>query len=668
MNSFNDPRLDAMISHRPVFAKRAMITSGMPNGNKYLHMGHAMMAVHADIFARFMRDRIGAENVLHVSGTDSFGSPVEEGYRKAVEAKEFSGSIKEFALSKREFQKKTFDEYQIGINLYSGSCTDEALPFHEETGAWIFDTLLKNGHLKKLSTYQFYDQRLGCFLNGRQVVGKCPIDGCTAERGYADECDLGHQYMPSQLIDPISVQSGEKPILKKVDNWYFDLDKHTALLQDWTNYLKSNTPTRDYIIKTINEFLKLPEIYIKKDFEAKVDKMSSTLPPFIKKGDTKNSFTIVFDKLEDREDACEKLTAAGITYRTGKTLVPFRLTGDCQWGLKCPKTAGDNLTFWVWPESLWAPISFTKQWLAQNGKNKDRWVDYWCSKDCKVYQFIGEDNIYFYGPAQTAMWLCMQGENPSMDIPTGGLTIPQIVSDKHLLFLGKKASSSGSVKPPLAHELLNYYTAEQLRMHFLGLNVANNPASFCPKPFNPEAKPEDADPVVKEGNLLTNVFNRVLRSLCYTWQKDYSGIMPYGEPSVDVQKEATLVLLKYEKLMSEQKLHMVSYELDTYIRNMNKLWAKNSALFANDQGLETQTIVDELHMVRTALLMLHPVVPVGTQFVADFLGLDSGIFNWQNVDKNIYAFVKDAKNHKPTFLEPKTDFFKKHPSQYETEE
>ena len=39
---------------RPVFPKRAVITAGMPYGNKNLHFGHVGgMFVHADVFARF---------------------------------------------------------------------------------------------------------------------------------------------------------------------------------------------------------------------------------------------------------------------------------------------------------------------------------------------------------------------------------------------------------------------------------------------------------------------------------------------------------------------------------------------------------------------------------------------------------------------------------------
>ena len=65
---------------------RAVVTAGMPYGNKPLHFGHiGGVFVPADAFARFLRDRIGAENVRFVSGTDCFGSPINEGYRKLKE-------------------------------------------------------------------------------------------------------------------------------------------------------------------------------------------------------------------------------------------------------------------------------------------------------------------------------------------------------------------------------------------------------------------------------------------------------------------------------------------------------------------------------------------------------------------------------------------------------
>ena len=56
------------VEERPQFPERAIITAGMPYGNKELHLGHiGGVFVHADAFARFLRDRIGKDNVIFVS-------------------------------------------------------------------------------------------------------------------------------------------------------------------------------------------------------------------------------------------------------------------------------------------------------------------------------------------------------------------------------------------------------------------------------------------------------------------------------------------------------------------------------------------------------------------------------------------------------------------------
>jgi len=70
--------------------------------------------------------------------------------------------------------------------------------------------------------------------------------------------------------------------------------------------------------------------------------------------DNKPSVTLTFNSVEEREKACLVFAENGIRYRTGKTLVPFRLTGNIEWGVPAPALEGlDGLTVWVWPESLW---------------------------------------------------------------------------------------------------------------------------------------------------------------------------------------------------------------------------------------------------------------------------------------------------------------------------
>ncbi|MBE5755721.1 MAG: methionine--tRNA ligase [Clostridiales bacterium] len=680
--------LERMKANRPKFPKRAIVTGGMPYGNKELHYGHVCgMMVYADFFARFLKDKLGKENVIFVSGTDCYGSPSLETYRKWTQ-NGYTGTIEDMV---KEFNQKhinTINKYEIGFDWFEGSAIGESKEMHKKVSDEIFERLYKNGTLSKLSTYQFYDAKVGSFLNGRQVVGKCPIDGCKSEKGYADECDLGHQYLPEQLIDPVSTLSGTTPELKKIENWYFNLQNYTDLLKEWIEKLDKETPTRDFVLKEIKEFLKKPEIYIKKDYMDAFEKIEHLLPHFEKVEDkSKASFVIIFDSLTDREKACEILSgketpeweksevapedkvepvsAGAIRYRTGKTLVPFRLSGNISWGVPVPEKEGlDGLTFYCWPESLWAPISFTRAYLKHNGYSDDEWKKYWCSKDAKVYQVLGEDNIYFYGPAQHAMWLATQEGTPRVDAPDGDLQISQLIVNKHSLFMGNKASSSGSIKPPMADELLNHYTHEQLRSHFLALSVGNTSSSFNPKVYNPDADPNEVDPVVKDGNLLTNVYNRALRTIFYTWQKDFDGVVPYGEVAEEVLNECEMSILKYEKCMMENKFHMCMYELDSFLRNINKYWTKN--FVQEDKEKEKECIVNTLHYIKVAMVMLHSVAPKGIENLAEYLSVDESIFNWDRCNETIYNWFETKENHRPKFIEAKFDFFKKHPSQFET--
>lgn len=660
--------LERMKANRPKYPKRAIVTAGMPYGNKALHYGHVCgMFVYADFLARFLKDKIGKENVIFVSGTDCYGSPSLETHRKMCE-NGYTGTLEDLVAEFNQKHINTLKEYEIGLDWFEGSAIGEAKEMHNKMSEEIFERLYENGTLSKLSTAQFYDTTANCFLNGRQVIGKCPIDGCKSEKGYADECDLGHQYLPEQLIDPVSSLSGTKPELRNIENWYFNLQNYTDLLKEWIAYLEKETPTREFVTKEIKEFLKKPEIYIKRDLMGEFEKVADSLPKFEQVEDkSKASFVIIFDSLTDREKACEILSNASIRYRTGKTLVPFRLSGNISWGVPVPEKEGvKDLTFYVWPESLWAPISFTRTYLKHYGYADDEWKKYWCTKDAKVYQILGEDNIYFYGPAQHAMWLATQKGEPVLDAPEGELQISQLVVNKHSLFMGNKASSSGQIKPPMADELLNHYTHEQLRAHFLALNVGSTSSSFNPKVYNPDAKKDEVDPVVKDGNLLTNVYNRSLRTLFYTWQKDLDGVVPYAEIDEEILLECEMSALKFEKCMMENKFHMCIYELDSFLRNINKYWTKN---FVSDNiEAEKKCIANTLHYAKVAMVMLHSVAPSGTENLAKLLKVDNSIFDYNRINEPIYNWFEDKNNHKPEFIEAKFDFFKKHPSQFDTQE
>ena len=651
---------------RPNFPKRAIITGGMPYGNKSLHFGHVGgMFVHADVFARFLRDRIGKENVVFVSGTDCYGSPIAEGYRKKVEQESYKGTIEDYVMENHNSQLKTLQDYEISLDIFGGSALEDTKDVHQEETNEFIETLYKNGWLEKLVTKQFYDTKYDCFLNGRQVVGKCPIENCQSEKGYADECDLGHQYMPEELIDPKSTLSGETPEMRDVTNWYFKLTEFNDLLEEYVADIENKQNVRKIVSKTMKESLGQPVIYIQEKFLQQYKAIESELPEHTNSDleNIKGSFTVSFKKLTDREKACPILTKSDIHYRTGKTLVPLRLTGNIEWGVNAPSLEGEkDLTVWVWPESLWAPISFTKAYFKRKGESEDRWKDFWCDPEAGVFQFIGQDNIYFYGVAQMPLWMAQQGkDNLTIHPKKGDLQLSTLVANYHILFLDKKASSSGEVKPPMAADLLNYYTAEQLRAHFISLALGNKSVSFMPQPLNPDAKENEPDPVLAQGNLFTNVLNRLVRGCFYTCQKYFDGVLPYGEVSEDVKQQAERTILNYENHMYRFELHQIINDLDSYIRNASKFWSKNS----NNEETIKQTLIDAFYMVRIATVLSHPVVPSGAEKTCDYLKINQeSFFNWDNIFKDIYELIDDKQNHKLQELKEHEDFYTKHPSQF----
>ena len=679
---------------RPTWPARAVVTAGMPYGNKALHFGHiAGVFVPADCFARFLRDRIGAENVRFISGTDCFGSPINEGYRKLVEAGEFEGTIADYVQRNHDAQKHTLDAYGISLSIYEGSGIGHCGEIHQQLSEAFIRRLYDNGYLHKRATLQFFDAEAGTFLNGRQVVGRCPVQGCKSEHAYADECDLGHQYPPEDLIAPKSSITGAVPEMRPVENWYFDLPRFAEFLRAHTEELAADPEIRPVVSNTVREFLAPPVVYLKNELYDEYRAIADELPAHTyreaEKG--KQSFEIEFATIDERDQAREVLARAGIRFRMGKTLTPFRITGNIEWGVAAPVIEGaEGLTVWCWPESLWAPISFTMAANDAAGMTRGSWREFWCADDAEVYQFIGQDNLYFYGVAQPALF---EATNPGGIVGAGEEPRPlrqtRLIANYHILFGDKKASSSGAVKPPTADELLDFYTPEQLRAHFLALGLDQKSVGFKPKPFDPdEAKrtdPRVADPVLKEGALLTNVFNRLARSCFYEAQKNFEGCMPVGEVSADALERAHETLSEYDRVMHRVELHTIMSLMDGFIRWANKYWTdgiarvEHAAKEAAEEGdadgaaeaadARRQLLTDCFYLLRVATLLMHPVVPWGTEKICDYMcfGFDE-FFSW-NYDFESNAELCsageiDEGSHRVRELPPRTDFFAKHESQF----
>lgn len=670
-------------SERPHFPKRAIVTGGMPYGNKNLHFGHiAGVFVPADFFARFLRDRLGAKNVLFVSGTDCYGSPIAEGYRKKVENEGYTGTILEYVTANHELQKQALDAYGISLDFYGGSALEPAADIHEEMADKIMRRLYDKGMLIKRSTKQFYDTEAHTFLNGRQVIGRCPIKGCKSDKAYAEECELGHQFDPEELISPVSQLTGTRPELRPAPSWYFDLSEYRDFLTELDDRWEHDPQIRSVVTSTVRETLVDPMIYIQDKFREAFDAVEDTLPAHkrIEAEKAHQSFTLVFNDWKDRDTARDLLDAAGIRFRTGKTLLPYRMTGNIPWGLKSPDLEDlKDLTIWVWTESLWAPITFTRARLeadAANGGSRyatDDWRDWWCSEDAAVYQFIGQDNIFFYCIVQNPLW----------DALDWGLTTDIPVANYHILFMNKKASSSGAIKPPMAEELLDFYTPEQLRAHWLSLGLDQRAVSFSPKAFDTSVSrkgkdgepdlltkddPRVVDPALKESAFLTNIFNRLARSCLYGAANVCDGHLPAVDPHQGVIDACTCATLAFEQLAHDFDAHGALASVEEFARAENKRWDEASKAAKGDDAAYEQALADAFCALRTVTLLMHPAVPDGCERIAQAMNFaPETFFSWEHAFEGPKQLAEtlgeDATTHAVEALPPRFDFFKAHPSQ-----
>lgn len=638
---------------------KVLITSGMPNGNKPLHIGHICVFIQSDFYARYMRDRIGEENVLYLCGTDGFGSSTEEKYRKLKSKGETDLTLTEYITNFNNIQRQTLKKYDISLNKFYASCLEPAFSRHKEISALIFEKMLENGSMKKVETEQFYDEKLGVILNGRQVEGKCPIEGCCSEVGYADECSLGHQYSPRDLIDPVSTLSGTTPSFKKVTNYYLTLDEYRNALFEQVTKIKDEPKTHKFMVKEMRDYMTRPALYIKSSEKENLSKIKIDNIFEERFDEKKDRIELIFESVSARDTASDVLAKHGIHYTSNKSLAPLRITGNASWGVPVPQIEPEtkDLTFYVWPESLWAPISFTKTYLDEMGSS-ETWQDWWCNRDVEITQFIGEDNIYFYTLAQPCIFMAVNGEK-NIAPENGKLQMTNVVALKHLLLNNIKASSSGSIKAPTSDNLLDYYTPEQLRCHFLSMNINNSAYNFKSKAFWPEDFPNSGDPVVAQGNMLTNIFNRLVRSVLYSIQTLFDNKIPENKPSQAIIDDAIKTAEIYQEKVAEFKFADVIVLLDEYFRKANQDWSVRSK--STDNEVKAQLIADSIHIIKSSLPFIHPIAPNGAELVAKYLKADKQIFNWDNIEKTFAEIYPEIKQFE--FLEPKFDFFKKHPSQ-----
>ena len=146
--------------------------------------------------------------------------------------------------------------------------------------------------------------------------------------------------------------------------------------------------------------------------------------------------------------------------------------------------------------------------------------------------------------------------------------------------------------------------------------------------------------------------------------------MPLGKVSSEVLAEVYKVMSTYDETMYKVDLHTIMSLMDEFIRYANKYWSSNIkvAQQKEDDELRRQVLIDSFFLLRVATLLMHPIVPRGTEKICDYLNFEfEDFFSWNydfdSMEELCNAIELDEKRHRVRDLPPRTDFFKFHPSQ-----
>lgn len=301
--------------------KRYTVTSALPYANGPVHIGHlAGVYIPADIFARYLRS--AGKDVVFIGGSDEHGVPI------TIKARKENVSPQDVVDKYHYMIMESFQKLGISFDVYSRT----SAPIHHETASAFFEKLHKTGKLTEKESEQFYDEENKQFLADRYITGTCPH--CGYEKAYGDQCEsCGTSLSPTDLINPRSVLSGNKPVMRKTTHWYLPLQDYEPMLREW-----------------------------------------------ILEGHKHDWKTNVYGQ-------CKSWIEQG--------LQPRAVTRDLDWGVKVPVEGAEGKVLYVWFDAPIGYISATREWSEKTGKDwepywkdKDSKLVHFIGKDNIVFHCI----------------------------------------------------------------------------------------------------------------------------------------------------------------------------------------------------------------------------------------------------------------------------------------
>ena len=282
--------------------KRHTVTAALPYANGPIHIGHLAGAyIPGDIYSRYLR--LLERDIIFICGSDEHGAAIP------IRAKKEGLSPKNIIDKYHNEIKKSFINFGISFDNYSRTSTK----IHHETASHFFNDLYKKNIFTEKTTDQLFDEKEMQFLADRFVVGTCPK--CGHDEAFGDQCEnCGSTLNATDLINPKSILSGNKPVLKSTKHWFLPLNKYDSFLKKW------------FII--------------------------------------------------DKKETWKSNVFGQVKSWIDEGLKPRAITRDLDWGIPVPLKEGEGKVLYVWFDAPIGYISSTIEWALKEKKDwKPYWQD-----------------------------------------------------------------------------------------------------------------------------------------------------------------------------------------------------------------------------------------------------------------------------------------------------
>ena len=203
-------------------SRKILVTSALPYANGPIHLGHLVEYIQTDIWVRFQK--LQGNECWYVCADDAHGTPI------MLKARE-RGLTPEALIDQIGTEhRRDFAGFHIDFDNYYSTHSPENRHFSE----LIYSRLRDGGYIDRQTITQAYDPREGMFLPDRYIKGICPR--CGADDQYGDNCEAcGASYSPDELKNPVSVVSGETPVQKESEHYFFRLQDFEDMLRHWAH-------------------------------------------------------------------------------------------------------------------------------------------------------------------------------------------------------------------------------------------------------------------------------------------------------------------------------------------------------------------------------------------------------------------------------------------------